>query len=153
MNEQEQRPRMVFVQRTAIFEADGRVLLLRRSSNNRHAPHFWEVPGGKVDEGEDLTRSLGRELREETGGLIVAVTHPLVCVYSEIITTGPYKGLPYVVLIGAGQLCGGRLVLSGEHDDYKWVKLDEALKFPLKPEVQMALNIFHSPHFQVLTKP
>lgn len=41
--------------------ADGRVLLIRTESAG------WELPGGRVEIGEDLHAALRREIREETG--------------------------------------------------------------------------------------
>lgn len=43
---------------------DGRVLVVRRGAGGA-AAHKWELPGGKVEEGEDDRVALARELREE----------------------------------------------------------------------------------------
>jgi ADP-ribose pyrophosphatase YjhB (NUDIX family) len=40
---------------------DGRILLLKTATAG------WELPGGQVEQGEDLTSALLREVREETG--------------------------------------------------------------------------------------
>ncbi|GAC47563.1 (deoxy)nucleoside triphosphate pyrophosphohydrolase [Gordonia aichiensis] len=48
----------------AVTSADGRLLLAQR----RYPPEvagLWELPGGKVEEGEDPAQALRRELREE----------------------------------------------------------------------------------------
>lgn len=41
---------------------DGRVLTVRRASDGR-----WELPGGRLQAGEDVPAGLRRELAEETG--------------------------------------------------------------------------------------
>jgi 8-oxo-dGTP diphosphatase len=56
----------------------GRVLLTRRKAG-AHLAGAWELPGGKVQPGEDPREALVRELREELGidsqvGEIVEVT-------------------------------------------------------------------------------
>jgi 8-oxo-dGTP diphosphatase len=56
----------------------GRVLLTQRKAGG-HLGGAWELPGGKVDPGEDPRDALRRELREELGidvavGEIVDVT-------------------------------------------------------------------------------
>lgn len=48
--------------RVVVEDDRGRVLLQHRSDFG-----VWGVPGGAPDEGEDLTSSLLRELKEETG--------------------------------------------------------------------------------------
>ncbi len=50
----------------ALAEREGRVFLARRSPDKRHGG-LWELPGGKVEPGEDAASALARELREEMG--------------------------------------------------------------------------------------
>jgi 8-oxo-dGTP diphosphatase len=50
----------------AIIIEDGRVLLTQRKPGT-HLEGLWELPGGKVEEGEDPRDALVRELREELG--------------------------------------------------------------------------------------
>lgn len=50
----------------AILVHEGRVLLVRRSINERFLPGVWGVPCGKVEPGEKVDDAVVRELREET---------------------------------------------------------------------------------------
>lgn len=50
----------------AIVMREGRLLLTRREEGS-HLAGFWELPGGKVEPGEDPASALRRELREELG--------------------------------------------------------------------------------------
>jgi len=47
------------------FDADGRLLLIRRA--NPPAQGQWSLPGGRVEPGEDWRDAVLRELEEETG--------------------------------------------------------------------------------------
>lgn len=47
--------------------ANGRILLLRRSANGKFGQNMWDLPGGKSEPGEPVTRTAVRELWEETG--------------------------------------------------------------------------------------
>jgi ADP-ribose pyrophosphatase YjhB (NUDIX family) len=49
----------------AVFDDDGRVLLSRRGDLN-----VWNLPGGRLDNGERLEEAVVREVREETGVII-----------------------------------------------------------------------------------
>lgn len=50
----------------ALVERDGKLLLARRAPGERDAGS-WELPGGKLEPGEDERACLARELREEFG--------------------------------------------------------------------------------------
>ncbi len=133
------RPRVVLVNRCVILDDEHRILLLKRSATDRHLRGPWEIPGGKLDENQDLLAARTREIEEETG-LQVADLHPLVYADSYLITDGSYKGLPYVLLVSVARASGGRLKLSFEHDEAKWAPYAEALAEPgLTREVRTAL--------------
>jgi mutator protein MutT len=45
----------------------GEKVLITRRKRDSHFGHYWEFPGGKKKEGEDLSACLVREVREEIG--------------------------------------------------------------------------------------
>jgi 8-oxo-dGTP diphosphatase len=49
-----------------LLHSDGRFLLCTRPPGKAYAG-YWEFPGGKVEQGEDVLTALGRELAEEIG--------------------------------------------------------------------------------------
>ncbi len=50
----------------AVIRREGRILLLRRATGQKHAGS-WEFPGGKTEPGETPEACLARELLEELG--------------------------------------------------------------------------------------
>lgn len=97
------------------FVLRGRSLLVVREA----ATGLWELPGGRIDVGEeDLPQAevLARELREELGeGFAVALGTPV----STWIRRRPTD---FVFLVG--HLCrhrSGEPTLSHEHDSARWV--------------------------------
>ncbi len=135
------RPRIVLVNRCFVIDsANKKLLLLKRSSQNRYMPGTWEAPGGKLDEMQDISHALEREVMEETG-LLVESTERLVFAHSEIIDNGPYRGLPYILLFSIGKMIGGKLIISDEHDEFVWVTYNEALDYNLGPNIRKALIV------------
>ena len=41
-------------------------LMLRRSAGDNFLPDYWELPGGRMEMGEDLVIGLQREVKEES---------------------------------------------------------------------------------------
>ncbi len=131
------RPRVVLVNRCFVKREDSKLLIIKRSPTDKHNATKWEVPGGKVDEGQDLVHAQEREVMEETG-LLVEPTERLVFVDSYLIGDGQYAGLPYVTLFSITKIIGGNIALSDEHTDHAWVDYDEMLTYNLTQQVRKA---------------
>jgi 8-oxo-dGTP diphosphatase len=103
-----------------LIERDDQVLLLKRSAIKDHAAGEWEVGSGRVRCGESALEAVLREAREETG-LDVQVVGPLDTFHF-------YRGPARVETIGIVFHClatGGTLTLSSEHDEAKWVPVEQ----------------------------
>lgn len=106
----------------AIIKQDDKVLLLRRSGGNPKYEHLFELPGGKVDFGEDPKATLQREVTEETG--LEVLTLQLSDVYSTLDAEDPQK--QYISLVfWVGVQGDQHVVVSSEHDKYTWKKVSE----------------------------
>ena len=46
---------------------NGKILLLKRTETKKFLPGYYDLPGGKVEPGEDPNHALIREVKEETG--------------------------------------------------------------------------------------
>jgi 8-oxo-dGTP diphosphatase len=110
---------------TAILVKGGAVLLAQRSIGDRLAGH-WELPGGKVEAGEER---LARELREECGIEAVAGQQ-----FAESTHRYPHATI-HLLAFWVGSW-SGELVLHAR-DDHRWVSLSdvESLR-SLRAEVQ-----------------
>jgi ADP-ribose pyrophosphatase YjhB (NUDIX family) len=94
----------------AVFDAQGRVLLTKRTDNGQ-----WCLPGGAVDPGESVSEACEREVLEETG-LRVRVKR-LVGVYShpdQLVVYPDGNKAHIVALHFEVELTGGTLGLSSE---------------------------------------
>ena len=121
--------------RAAVVDAEGRVLLLRRSSASRVGAGEWEWPGGKLEPGERLEEALVREVAEECG-LRVEPTR-LVGAYEIEL-----PGLRAVSVCFAVRVLGGAFALSEEHDAARWVAAADLPGLALVPAARDLVGAF-----------
>jgi len=101
----------------AIFDSEGRILLLLRTDNKR-----WCLPCGWVEPNESPAEAAVREAREETGLEVHA--QKLV----DVFTRMPSVAYGLFTMIGVVYLCeiiGGRLQGSHEGLDLRYWPIDE----------------------------
>jgi 8-oxo-dGTP diphosphatase len=101
----------------------GHILILRRSNTHAHRPGDYDLPGGNVDEGEDLTHALIRELEEEIGLQISLDRVKPVYAHSQI-----YEGQNFVRLLYILQAAQFEPTLSFEHNDFQWLPPEDAAR-------------------------
>lgn len=92
-----------------------------------HYPHgHWDLPKGKLEQGESLREAALRELEEETG-------------LSARIIDGFQEGLDYIfrhnrqliqktVSFFVGQASEGQVRISHEHIGFEWLPYDQAVE-------------------------
>ena len=74
-SEKEEFPKVVAA---VIFDKKGRILVSQRTLNAKLYPGKWQVPGGKVESGENYLEALKREVKEETDLEIVSINNLLI---------------------------------------------------------------------------
>jgi 8-oxo-dGTP pyrophosphatase MutT (NUDIX family) len=99
---------------------DGRILAMRRSKKKRAAPGSWEVLSGRVEPCEAPRDAARREAREESG-FDIALADGIVAAY---LTERAGRDMLVVAYRGEAP-ADGEPVLSDEHDDGRFVTLDE----------------------------
>lgn len=89
----------------------------------------WTLPGGRYNMGKSTVKELAREIKEETG-LNVRVVSPVATSFYKIFFEheNPQWNEKYCVVY----LCRktkGKVRISSEHSDFKWVKIKDYEKF------------------------
>ena len=106
----------------AVITRGDRWLLARRPKGKRHGGR-WELPGGKLRQGETLATGASRELAEELAVRVLRVGKPRASLRDP--------GSPYLVHFCPVEIAGEPRAL--EHPELRWVTPEEARGMPLAP--------------------
>ncbi|MCK4429538.1 MAG: NUDIX hydrolase [Candidatus Aenigmarchaeota archaeon] len=114
-----------------IADNENKVLILKRSKNSKLSSNLWNLPGGKVEEGETLRESVIREAKEETNlDIIPASKHFYIYFYPKLAVYG-FK---------AKTLEERKIILNKEHSEFKWVSKEEFKNFKFTPSAKETLE-------------
>lgn len=118
-----------------IVNSDGKVLITQEPT------HFvgggkWELPGGKLADGEETTpleEILAREIREELGeNFLVSVNRVIDVMRRPWNKPGATADMVFLAVF----LCSyqsGEIVLSEENNDYAWISASELPNYEFIP--------------------
>ncbi|PID59606.1 MAG: NUDIX pyrophosphatase [Ignavibacteriae bacterium] len=112
-------------------------LLLKRSENKMY-PNVWQMVTGKIAKEEKAYETAIREIKEETNlnvneMYIVPNVNSFYSNYDDSITLVPV----FAAIINDNQ----QVKISGEHQEYKWVDKEEAIKLLAWPGQAKSVKI------------
>ena len=99
----------------AMIEKDGKFLLIHKSETEDINPKTIDIPGGRIEFGENVEDALIREIKEETN-LDIEIIKP-----TNVWSFQPKENFQ---LVGITFLCkqvSGEINLSDEHEHFIWV--------------------------------
>jgi 8-oxo-dGTP diphosphatase len=117
----------------AAIMKNNKVLMVKRKMTDSN-PGIYELPGGKVEEKEDIIEGAKREVFEETSlkpKQIIAVLPGF-----EYYSSNHNKTRQFNFLM---EIENGKIVLS-EHDKYIWVNKNKFKKLNITPEMREVLK-------------
>lgn len=106
----------------AVISRGDRFMICQRSFQKRHGG-LWEFPGGKCEPGESISDTAHRELREELSVTVVEVGA------QELALSDP--GSPFLIVFAPVVISGEPI--CNEHEQIRWLSLEELLQLPLAP--------------------
>lgn len=112
----------------AFILRDRRALFVRESDSG-----YWELPGGRIDVGEEWDAHaaiLAREIREELGAGLAVRFGPEAVTWTR---QRPIDGTFVFLLARIGRAMAGEPVLSDEHSELAWLGPDGAARLAFPP--------------------
>jgi len=125
-------------QKAVIGDGSGKCLVLLRGKTAPSNPSKWDLPGGDLDYGEDAVKSMLREIDEETG-ISVGHLEPL-----DVEAHINSQGTHWTTIGWSALALGSDVRISWEHDEHKWVTLDEFRKLRSIPKVARFVEKYFS---------
>ncbi len=119
-----------------IIERDGKVLLLKDAPRGK-----WEVPGGRVDQGQTQEQAAARELSEEIpGAQLVSLGDPIHIAIGDFTVENNHKLL--LVFYASEVKLPAKIGLSNEHTDLAWVGPAEVDDYDMFSTDQAAVKAY-----------
>lgn len=106
-----------------VLHCEGRILLLREPTGR------WELPGGRVEPGEDMVACLLREVREETG--LEVAPGGLVDYWVRLKSDGSRRLVATLFSRAEALTDPATVRLSAEHAAFAWMRPGEAPPQPM----------------------
>jgi 8-oxo-dGTP diphosphatase len=100
-------------------------ILIARRAPGKHLGGLWELPGGKLEEGESAEECLSRELKEELG-----ITVDVGNFFME--NQHQYGDRTILLKAYLCDLVSGDVILN-DHDQVEWVSISEFEKYTFAP--------------------
>lgn len=107
---------------------EGKLLILKRADSDKADANLWTIPGGGIEEGEDLEAAIKREVLEETGIVL------------DSLNLKDLQGFIFEDFDENNKLTIGvlsttiktlKILLNNEHSDYKWIDISEIDNYEL----------------------
>jgi 8-oxo-dGTP diphosphatase len=118
-----------------LFDTTDRILIARRTADKRYGG-LWEFPGGKVEPGESDPTALRREMREELDAPIV-----IARVFPAYRFTFDRRSADFIPI--SGTIDPAEITLL-EHDDHRFISIDEIGAFPFAPYDNKAIAMLRN---------
>ena len=126
-----------------VIHNDSKEIFISRRKKNQFMSGYWELPGGKVENNEDLSSALKRELFEEIGikiekyNLIQTIQqqYPKRIINLSVYVIEKYSGTP----------------VGKEGQDFSWSSIEKIEEYKLLPTMWKIINSLSLPNCYWIT--
>ncbi len=120
-----------------IFNKEGKILILQRSSKEEIFPNMWELPSGKKEPLENSEKCLLREIKEETE-LDVKIIMPFFVFDYRIQKEGELRDTTQINFL-VKVINAANVKLSKEHQKFAWISKKEIEQYKLSAKTKKVI--------------
>ena len=120
---------------------EDKFLIGRRKPDNKNYPDMWELPGGKIEEGETPWEAINREWKEELD-INIRVLHQIP--EREMLETMVY---PFIIRYESGK------AKKNDHSDIKFIKISDINDYLFTPISKKIIHIVKGSYSLFLKEP
>ena len=105
----------------------GEILILKLPQNSSMAG-YYDLPGGRINSEEikmPCDKIIKREIREELGKIKYSLKKAISIGWHSYFSSANNKKKYLLFILFEGLYLSGKIILSEEHTDYKWEKLNK----------------------------
>ncbi|MBI2444642.1 MAG: NUDIX domain-containing protein [Candidatus Magasanikbacteria bacterium] len=125
----------IIAQKAIIRNPEGKWLILLRAANETAYPDLWDLPGGKLESGEEQLKNVQREVKEETG--LQIKPEKIIGIYRDTLRNTPVEFVVYAV-----QAVTDQVTIGQEHSAYRWATITEISELPAMPYMRQLMVDF-----------
>jgi len=105
-----------------IVNGNGEILVLKRNKNRPHSPGAYDIPGGRLENGEDPVSGVKRETLEETG--LEIEVGPVLAVNSFV--RDDLQKITMLIFLCRPKSPGKISLEKNVIDSFEWVGVEDA---------------------------
>jgi len=121
-----------------------KILLVKRSSDMKFYPGWWNGLGGFLDDDKSLEEKVKEEILEEIG--IVEKDIISIKLGEVFDLDDPESRKTWIIHPVIVEVNTDKVILDWEAEDYRWIKLEELASFGITPAFKKIItNFFHLP--------
>lgn len=118
---------------TGFLAHEGKVLVVKRAEMETFLPGYFELPGGKIDFGEDPKAALEREFQEEVKLSINVGKSYKTFAY---VTNNGERHTVEIVFLATLTEDEQEVVLGKDHTEYHWIEKEEVDDYTFTDEAR-----------------
>lgn len=116
----------------AIIEKDNKILLIKRSSKYEELENAWDIPGGRLDFGEEPEDGLRREIFEETGLVLDQIKQILD---ATTVFKNEEKQIVRITYLCSVKETDQTEKISDEHTSLEWIPKEKLKTLVMKDTI------------------